>query len=151
MNNTAQASNVTNISVHRFGLPDINESGSWLTTRLRAKYPHLTDRGITSWFRGIMESAEYLFIRRNRGVMLAQIVKDPLSINPIVREIFCLAQEGGVEEAATLYDDLRRWAESLGAVEIIVESFSDVPKTQIAEALGVRVVGRSISVARLGP
>ena len=149
MNNDPQVSNVADISVHRVVLPDLDRSGSWLIARLKTKYPHLTDREVTSWFRGIMESSEYLFIRRNKGVLLAQSLRDPLTHIPAIREIFCLAQDGGVEDAAALYADLRRWAEGLGAVEIIVETFSDVSKVQIAEVLGTRVSARPISVARL--
>lgn len=149
MNNSRQVSVVNDVSVHRFVLPDMDKAGSWLIARLQQKYPHLTDRGVSSWFRGIIESSEYLFIRRNRAVLLAQAIRDPLSPHPVVREIFCLAQDGGADEAATLYGDLRRWADNLDASEIIVEQFSDVGKAQIAEALGGKVSSRPTSVMRL--
>lgn len=132
---------ITSFPTRRFNLPDMNDMGVWITGRLRERYAHLNDKNIFGWLRGLSASSEDLFIRTDHAVLMAQIVHETISPAPIVYERFVLVN--GPEhdaEALSLYDDLYRWAQSLGAKEIVVGEFSDVKRPQIMSRLGQGMV-----------
>lgn len=138
----------------RFGIVDLGEKAVWLGDRLRLRYPHLGDnRMIVGWLRGMIDSNECLFIRNPHAVCLAQVVKETLSPQPTVVERFVLAEDPAnelhVDHAASLYDDMLLWAESVKAKEMVVEKFTDVPRPIIKERIG-RLTAREEMVVKLG-
>jgi hypothetical protein len=132
---------------------DLVEMGAYLCKRLREKehYPHLQDRQILGFLQGCSDgpsSGEYLFIRNDRGFLLAQSYRDFFEPCPWVKELFCFAyyedaryapdgqtaedyqkevKASAIIQTAALYEDLIRWAQKIGANEIIVDKFTDVP------------------------
>lgn len=124
------------ITVRRFSMTDIEALGAWLTERLRDKWPHLTDRHILGWLRGCMESREFLFLRAENATGLAEIVHDPLSPVPRIREVFVLCRKGFQHEGAAIYTHFKRWAESMRAGEIEVLTHSDVPNSMVKDVIG---------------
>lgn len=147
------------IAARRFGLADLSEMGAWLLWRLKDRYPHLDERNLAGWLRGMIDSNEYLFVRTRNAVALAQIQHRALDPLPIVDELFVLAkgrdsdgvvEKGALAEAAELYGEFLRWARSLGATEIAIERYTDVPRDQIKERLG-RVWVREVPFAKVTP
>lgn len=138
-----------NVSIRRFGLADIEDMGMWLMTRLRERYPHVNDRMFIGWIRGCMESNEFLFIRSENAAGMAITDHRPLTSAPIVREVFLLSRNDDIMEAAQLYPHIRHWAESMGASEITIECFSDVPHEIVREVIGSRVFIRETMLVKL--
>jgi len=127
---------------------DINEMGAFLCKRIKERWVHLQDRQILGWLITCAESNEYFFVRTDRAFLLAQSNRDFLEQYPWVKEVFCFAyyddvkfdgdgkeaeayrkeiKESAVFQAASLYEDLIRWAQKICANEIIVDRFTDVP------------------------
>ena len=120
------------VDVVRFGMADLQPLGNWLMERLRDAFPHLNERMLFGWLRGVIDSNEYLFVRSPRAVALATVVYRPLSAHPVVEEVFVLAMsEADIPEAAQMYPRFRQWAESIGAGEIVIERLTDVPHEMI--------------------
>lgn len=148
--NAVQPLPMVESSMRRFLLPDLNDKGIWLIGRLQVRYPHLQDRQLIGWFRGLIDSNESLFIRTDHAVALAQIVHESLSPQPDVVERFVLCEESkspdkddreretgrNIAEAMSLYNDIMRWSETLGARRVSVNRFTDVPRDMLKEHLG---------------
>jgi hypothetical protein len=134
---------------HRFSYPDFDEVGLWLLKDLQERWPSITERNIAGWLRSLMESPEYLFIRNEKAVLLAQQTHEHLEPRPVVIEIFCVTQDSGNQDGAGLYTEMKRWAERLGAHKMIVEEFTTVPRPMIAEAIGQAVETDKVAVVRL--
>lgn len=133
------------LNLRRFALADLSELGAWLLWRLRDRYPHIEERSFAGWLRTLIDSNEHLFVRSRHAVALAQIIHRPLEVYPVIDELFVLAKgrdsDGVIEkaalyEAAEMYDEFKRWATMLGASEIVIERFTDVPRDMIKERLG---------------
>ena len=133
----------------RFTVPDFNTYGMWIISRLKAKFPTMTDKTALGWLRGLMESNEYYFVTNEKAVLLAQMVHAGLDPAPKVREIFCLCQDGQMQAGADLYRSLAGWAKNIGTDEIIVMRLTDVSKPMIEEALGGKVASRTLNYVRL--
>jgi hypothetical protein len=135
------------VRVRRVTRPDLMDKAPFLCSRLREKYPHKQDRELHGWLATCCDSNEYFFARSDRAFILAQSVRDYLDDRPSVREIFVLAhttsdkhpkgsdaekyqdQQNAIAryEAASLYGDLIRWCQAIGADELMIDKFSDVP------------------------
>lgn len=127
----------TPVPSRRFGLPDLHDKGPWLLSRLRVKYPHLQDKQLFGWIRGMIDSPESMFLRTEHAVMLAQIEHESLSALPTVIERFVLVETAdAMHEGTSLYVDMMRWARGLNAERMYVHLHSDVPLTHIEERLG---------------
>lgn len=133
--------------MRRVARHDLMDKGPWLCKRLKEHWPHMQDRQILGWLQTCCDSNEYLFIRMDKAFLLAQMHREFIEPYPWVKELFCLAEtdnskypEGSDNEnykkdqndrarhqALLLYEDLLRWAQSIGANEIIVDKFTDVP------------------------
>lgn len=141
------------VTVRRFGLPDLADQGRWLVERLRARYLHLQDKQIMGWMRGLIDSPESFFVCTRNAVAMAQIEHPTLSPVPTVVERFVLCRdpknEDCLAEAAMLYDEIKGWANRLGAAEIRVLELSDVPEPVVKERMG-RVLRRSHWIVPLG-
>lgn len=137
------------VTVMRFALPDLDVWGVYLMERLRTRFPHLNDRMFVGWLKGCMESNEFLFIRTANAVALAQIVRSPLQPLADVQEVFVLVRAKDCEdEGLAMYDEFRRWAERMGARDLLVDQFTDVPKDAIQRRLG-RLFNRVLPFIRL--
>ena len=133
--------------LRRVARHDLMEKGQWLCKRLKERWPHLQNGSLLGWLINCCDSNEYLFIRTDKAFLLAQMQKEFVEPYPWVKELFVLAETSdakwpkdsdgetfqsqenasAVHQAAVLYEDLLRWAEKIGANEIIVDKFSDVP------------------------
>lgn len=134
----------------RVGDPDLLNIGSWLLDELRqGRWPDLTDRTIVGWLRGLMNNPEFLFICNDKAVLLAQQIREHMEPRPVVIEIFCCSQDGGMRDGAGLYADMKRWAESLGASKLIIEQFTKVPRPMMTEALGLPIETEKTAIVRL--
>lgn len=137
------------VTIARFALPDLDIWGVYLMERLLSRFPHLNDRMFIGWLKGCMDSNEFLFIRSANAVALAQIVRSPLQPMADVQEVFVLVRGKGAEaEGLAMYDEFRRWAERMGARDLLVDIFTDMPKDAIQRRLG-RLYNRIIPFIRL--
>ena len=131
--------------MRRVARHDLMDKGPWLCKRLKEHWPHLQDRQILGWLQSCCDSNEYLFVRNEKGWLLAQMYKDFVEPYPKVKSWFILAEtmEGhpqkdsdadkfqkqenasAVHQAALLCEDLLRWTQTIGASEIIIGRTSD--------------------------
>lgn len=143
---------------------DLVDYGAFLCKRMRAHWPHLQDRQILGFLQGCSDgpsSGEYLFVRTERSFLLAQSYQEFLEPYPWVKEIFCFAyyedakypadgdtvdeyknriKESAILQAASLYEDLIRWAQKIGANEIIVDKLTDVPVKHDKDPTDMRTI-----------
>lgn len=125
------------MSVRRVGLPDLQDKGRFLCEELKQHWPHLQDRTILGWLQGVSGMNEYLFVRTDKAFGLFQRLQEFTDPLPWVKEIFVLAEQNmmklqpgpdadhiriqnemALEQAFSLYDDAKRWAESIRASHI---------------------------------
>lgn len=128
-------------SSRRFQDPDLDRHGLWLVPRLLASFPHMNQRELLGWIRGIIASNEFLFLFQDHAVGLAQAMRiSPLRPDVMVHEWFVFVEDKEnkehLAEGAMFYGDMKRWATQQGARTIIVEELSDVPHEMIKEQLG---------------
>lgn len=137
-------------TVRRFELPDLDRHGIWIVKRLLAAYPHLNERQLAGWLRGLIYSNEFLFLFQEHSVALAHAMRpDILTPRVMVYEKFVWAQTPEyVPEAALFYARIKTWAQQQDAEQIIVEEQTDVPHEMIREHLG-RINERRIMFARV--
>ena len=125
----------------RFSVPDLSEHGAWVMARFLENYPHLVERNIAGFLRGLVFNNECMFLYQPNAVGLAQVDRgQTLSPVPVVRERFVFARDTQyVEEASFMYLEFDRWARQLGADTLLVcEGMTDVPPEIIAKRLGGR-------------
>jgi hypothetical protein len=133
--------------VRRVGPPDLQDIHRWLLPRLKARWPHLQDGQLLSWLHGCIAGNENFFVRYPKAVALFQVQKEFFDPRPMVIERFVIADvkpvregdEGDIathnrmlnnealEQACMLYEDVYRWAQIIGAGEVVVDKFTDVP------------------------
>lgn len=122
----------------RFQLPDLNQKGIWLVNALKERY-NSNEGELVNWLRStvVTPGNEFLFIRTDHAVALAQCLREPLSSRPVVKEQFVLVDdEKFMEEGGYLYACIKRWAENLHAYQCQVEVYTNVPRAMIKERLG---------------
>lgn len=139
--------------VRRFEIPDLDTHAAWLLPRLQQAFPHLNDRALVGFLRGIVYNNEYLFLYQTDAVALAQVMSEhTLQPKKAVWERFVWirdAQDKAQQAAgAFMYDRFRDWAKGLGAETIVVEEMSDVPHEMVRQHLG-RVFNRQQQFARV--
>ena len=145
--------------IMRFSPGDFQELGEWLLWRLKDRFPHVTQSMLAGWLRGEMVNNEVMFLRLGNAVGLASIGhKNIMDPRPIIEEIFVLIkgrdadaviEKAHLAEGARLYEEFKRWGETIGASEMLVERMSDVPREMIKAALG-RVWAREVVFTKLG-
>ena len=128
-------------AIRRFEIGDVSRHGAWLLPRLLAAFPHLTNRELQGWLRGLIYSPESLFLYQDNSVALAQRVgSHTLSPKPVVQERFVFAEDKTndthVAQAANFYSEFERWAKNQSIESILVEELTDVPHDAIKERLG---------------
>ena len=122
----------------KFNDPDLSDMGIWMLGRLSARAPHLNDRNFVGFLRNCMLSSEYLFIRTNNAVGLAQRVTESFDPIPKVQEHFVWVRDRAkhIPEALVIYDEFHRWAVSLGSNVMIIEEDTDVSLDDLKKHLG---------------
>lgn len=133
------------LTVNRFGTPDLNDKGLWMTRRIRERQPHLQDRFILGWLGGLTAKNENYFVHTKNAVALAEKITEGLNPTPSVKVWFVLAKDpkdkDQVNEAADLYESIMRWATDIGALRVIdLDRFTDVSKPLIQDRLGGRLL-----------
>jgi hypothetical protein len=154
----AQPVSVPQNIVRRFAPADLDKHGNWLTERLRAAYPHLTDRQVFSWLRGSLESNEVNIVCTPHAVGMAQVSHKPLSALVFIEEVFVFVRMDKMEkgedeksrlaEGVPIYQQFLAWAQSMGALEIIVERLTDIPRDQIKQGVG-RMFSREVAFVKV--
>lgn len=122
----------------RFQIPDLDRHAGWVIPRLKRAYPHLDDRTLAGWLRGLVYNPEFLFLYQENACALAQVERAyTLNPRPIVKEhfVFC-RNEDAAEDAVWFYDEFKRWARNQDAEVIILSALSDVPKERIKSRFG---------------
>jgi hypothetical protein len=139
--------------VRAFHLPDLSDKANWLVERLKPRFPGHQESHIISWLRSITGTngvSNYRFVRTDRGVALSEYRHEKLVVQCTIIDHFVFLEEGAdVSEGEALYDDMKRWAVSLGAAEIIIDPKSDIGKNWIEGRLG-KLVERKVLVAKVG-
>jgi hypothetical protein len=133
----------------RFYMPDMAVRGAWLVGRLRTRFSMLDEKKLAGWLHGMMDSNEALLQKTAHAVSLAQLMKEQLFPVTVVIERFCLAEEGHVLEASWHYAEMERWARGLGAKDLVVCEFTDVPRPMIQERITPTLMVREQVVGRL--
>lgn len=141
-------------TVARFGTPDLNDKGLWMTHRIREKFPHLQDRFILSWLGGATAQNSTYFVHTKNAVAMAERVTESLNAQPSVKVWFVMAKDPKVkehlDEAADLYNAIAAWAANIGALRLFdLDRFSDVPKPLIQDRLGSRLLVEQALFARI--
>jgi len=132
MNDAAKKQEPVAATARRIGLPDMFKHGQWMISRYITKYPGLTEQNALGYFRVMMDDGvNYLFIINEGGVALFEQLTDIMR-GRIVRErfVFVFTPED-IPQAALLYGDMFRWAESIAATEAQVDVFTDIPRNLI--------------------
>jgi len=125
-------------TARRMGLPDMFKHGTMIVDRIIAKYPEFTKVNALGKLRVMMDdSNNFFFVVNEGGVACFEKSYEDMSAQPIVVERFVLAwDEAHQPQAALLYKDALRWAESIGARELVVERLTDVPRHLIRKSTG---------------
>ncbi len=140
---------VSIVTPRRFGMADLNDMGPWLIDRLQKKFPHLHTRMLSGWLSGAMGSNEFLFLRTDNACGMAALINEPMSAAPVIREVFVLSRNGDLNEASAFYPAFRRWAKQIGASDMVIEQFSDVPHEIVRDVVGSRVLVRETMFVRV--
>ena len=123
--------------IRRFQIPDLDRHGGWLIKRLLLAYPHLDQRSLIGWLRGLISLNECLFLYQEHSVALAQVERShTLAPKPLVRERFVFCQDPAYEdEAAAFYPKIATWAKHQGCHILVIKELTDVPDAKIRRAL----------------
>lgn len=146
---------VLTAAIRRFELPDLDLHGGWIKERLLKQFPHLNDRIVIGWLKGMLYSSETLFLYQPNSVCMAQIVKlHTLDPAPVVQERFVWCRDPNSAahqaEAAEFYERIMAWAMHQSAGAVIVEEATDVPREMIQSKLGnKRIFNRQQAFVKL--
>jgi hypothetical protein len=140
--------------IRRFELPDLSRHGAWIMARVLKQFPHLNERTVIGWLKGMLYSPETLFLYQDHSVAMAQVVKlHSLDAAPVVHErfVWCETPDNPEhqQEALLFYRDFARWAKHQGCTAMIVEEASDVPHEMIGKLLEKRMFQRQQTFVRL--
>lgn len=134
-------------------LPQLTDRITWILERLRDRFPGYQDSHIINWLRtmsGTNGISNYRFVCTKHAVALSEYRNEHLTVKPTVIDHFVLVEEGAdISEGEALYDDMKRWALSIGASEIRINPKSDVPLDQIEDRIG-KIVERKVPYAKVG-
>lgn len=134
-------------------LPQLTDRITWILGRLRDRFPGYQDTHIINWLRtmsGTNGVSNYRFVCTKHAVALSEYRNEHLTVQPTIIDHFVLVEEGAdISEGEALYDDMKRWAMSIGAKEIRVNQKSDVPLEQIEDRIG-KIVERREKYVKVG-
>lgn len=130
----------------RVGFGDIPQLG-WVVERLAQRYPQLSPNGWLTRLRGFMNTNEHFFMKAERAVALAQVVRDAFGLL-YVEPLFIFHRDRGPEggnlkgsegerDAAALVRAMRNWARQQRATSLRrMTECSDLPPGYIVKELG---------------
>lgn len=130
------------IPVKRIALADLNSKAwhSWLLGRLGETWPHIGAWNFATHARSWVDSNEMLFLRAGRVTALAARWTMPLSLQPIVREVFLFTENKDNplwrKEATRLTREMQIWAATIAASGVVIGEHSDVTPGKLMEATG---------------
>ena len=150
MNTTAEAKRPVEVTARRVGLPDLFKHGTMMVERLMVKYPEFTKDNALGKLRVMADdSRNFFFVINEGGIACFEQTCEDMHVIPVVIERFVFAfSEAYQPVAAVLYNDVYRWAQSIGARELIVERFTDVPRHLIRKATAP-LFTREVAFARI--
>ena len=125
----------------RFSPSDLSDKAAWILSRLTGLYPNKSEVMLANWLRMASNRNDCLFIRTEHAVAFAEVVVlNLMDDHPVIYERFVWCEDkqniNHIEEAASLYEEMKRWAKSMSVPKIIVNQSSDVPKERIKVAIG---------------
>lgn len=123
--------------IRRFVIPDLDHHSGWLIKRLLLAYPHLDQRSLIGWLRGLISLNECLFLYQDHSVALAQVERaHSLAPKPRVLERFVFCQDPAYEdEAAEFYPKIAIWARHQSCPTLVIKTLTDVSDAKIRKAL----------------
>ena len=126
------------MDIRRLQESDLALHSSWLFPRLTKLYPHMNDRALLTWFKGIMFSNDFMPLASDTGVALGYISRpDVLAQKPIVQVGFVWvknrAEAAQAQEAIGFYQQYINWANSNFIDVIYLADHSDVPLDVVKE------------------
>jgi hypothetical protein len=142
-------------TIRRFSPADLNSSAAWIMQKLRVLYPAKSEVTLANWLRMAANRNDCLFIRTDHAVAFAEVVVlNLMNEHPVVYErfVWCENRQSNahIEEAMTLYGEIRRWAKSMSIVQVVVNQSSDVPRERIGECFWMkRLFPEQIDIARV--
>jgi len=140
-------------TIRRLSPADLTDKSAWILTRLSLLYPRKSEQVLANWMRMLTNRNDCLCIRTDHAVALAEVVVlNLMDEHPVVYERFVWCEDRQnihhIDEAATLYEEMKRWAKSMSVPKIIVNQSSDVPKERIGKTIG-RVWSEEINYVRV--
>jgi hypothetical protein len=150
MPQTAKKEPLEIFAERRFHLPDLNEKGIWLVNELKERFKS-TDGELVNWLRAVIVGSpnEFLFVRTDHAVALAQVYREPLSSRCVVQEQFVLVDDDQfMDQGAYLYSVVYQWAKMLNAYELRIENLTNVPRQMIKARIG-ELFERPLTLAKL--
>jgi len=125
-------------TIRRFSSADLTTNAGWIMQKLRARYPSKSEVTLANWLRMAANRNDILFIRTDWAIALAEVVVlDLMDEHPVVYERFVWCRDrtniNHVEQAASLYEEIKRWAKSMSVEKVVVGVSTDVPTQHIKE------------------
>jgi len=142
-------------TVRRFNSADLTDKAGWVLQRLRELYPNKSEVTLANWLRMLVNRNDCLFIRTDHAVALAEaVVLNLMDEHPVVYErfVWCENRQNNhhIEEALSLYAEIRRWAKSMGIERVVVNQSSNVPRERIGEPFwSKRLFPEQIDIAKV--
>ena len=128
-------------AIRRFSVADLTDKSGWILTRLTLLYPNKSEQVLANWLRMLANRNDSLFIRTDHAIAMAEVVVlNLMDDHPVIYERFVWCENRQnihhIDEAAQLYEEIKRWAKSMSIEKIIVNRSSDVPKERIGKTIG---------------
>jgi hypothetical protein len=128
-------------AMRRFSLADLTDKSGWILTRLTLLYPNKSEQVLANWLRMLASRNDCFFARTDHAVAMAEVVVlNLMDDHPVIYERFVWCENRQnihhIDEAAQLYEEIKRWAKSMSIEKIIVNRSSDVPKERIGKTIG---------------
>ena len=125
-------------TIRRLGPADLTDKSAWILQRLQLLYPRKSEQVLANWMRMLANRNDCLCVRSEHAVALAEVVVlNLMDDHPVVYERFVWCENrqsiNHIDEAAVLYEEMKRWAKSMSIEKVIVNQSSDVPKERIKE------------------
>lgn len=158
------------MAIARFGLSDLPEYGNWLVSRLRERWPAVSDIGWASRLRAWIAMNDAQFLRCGGCVALALARMDDMDGSTIVEERFTFSREPvpepmgsrgemrkksdpntPAEEAMiALYRHVHAWAISLRARAFVLGTHADLVRSRLEPVFGEALSRERQAVVRIG-
>lgn len=132
--------------VRRWQLADLD---AWFLARLNFRWA-ATEQAWRGKLSGFSASNEYLFVTNGEAVLLALLMRHPMTGKPIVMEICAFARDADERDGVynvipkslgdaairALYRHLREWGKSMGAARLYIGVCSDILPSILRDMMG---------------